>query len=528
MNKIICLFVFICISCAQKQNSKKENDVIVLESKIKNILLKVSSKDKSNLTYFNLTDYANFEGKKHAAEEKYIEKDTLFIRLKAVKTPQLMEIVFFGKYFHNTRIMLSPGDTVSIAFNQGKVTFSGKNEAHYNFYNKMNTSISLKYKNNAFWNDFKRYEKECKKIKDDQLLFLKQYIKIHSEVSEKFVILVKSEIEFEYLFNMMVPRKGEIKVNTSSKQVNNIYINKAFKKNQLINANSGEEKRYTLGFINSIPLHHFNRPELINNDYFKRSLKAYIINVSSRLDSSLNDNDSFLLKKKMINSQLKGIVQDLAIIYLLKEFNAIGFVNNAHNKEVFLTQIKNLKTKKLPLSYIDEIEDIASDININEHMIPESVLQEKLITITGREITFEELLMSYQNNNKIIHFWSYNDKITPSNIVNLHQFRKTLENDYKASYIYISLDDEQNKWSKFIHELEGDTNKTQHYRIRNRKKSDVINYYFKFIDFKKNWVQLPRWTLLDANNAVYLLNAPNPMDSIAFKDILNTKNNEKK
>ena len=318
----------------------------------------------------------------------------------------------------------------------------------------------------------------------------------------------------------MVPRKGEIKAKISENQKFYGYINIPLNTSELLNGISATENKYTFGFLDTISLQSFNRSDLINNDYFKRSLKTYLKNFVIPLDTMLNEKDSFSLKKNKIRAQLQGPVQYLAIIYLLKEYRAIGFGNDTHTKGLFLAEIEDFKNKELLPSYIKEIESLKNDLELSQTTIPKEVLIEKLRTSTGETITLEELIKRNNTKNTLLSFWSFNDNSTLSEMVNSKAYSDGLLQNNELSIIYISLDKTQDKWSSVVHNLGEYTSANQHYRIGKKSHSFILKYFFKLPDFKNHWIYVPKWSILDGDNSVFLMNAPNPKDSLVFKGLL--------
>jgi len=275
------LFSLIAITCCligcKKEKKQKEEPAPEKSYKIespsrsidssKNVKLFGKSDDGYALKYLNFLNFSNFKSSQYQNPEfRDVVDDSLALILYDIKSPQLMEMIAFSDkkdtlpYF--TRVLFTPGDSIFMDVKDGKVKFSGKNEAHYNFFLEMNDPLRQDWAH--YKNDPTVYKNELLQSYTKKKDFLENYTKKHPEVSNEFINIVGSELKFEYLHNLILPR------NIKDKKLANRYKNN---KNTTMYVHaisqSKSEKIFDQGaYYDGITINDFKRPELINNDYF--------------------------------------------------------------------------------------------------------------------------------------------------------------------------------------------------------------------------------------------------------------------
>ncbi|MCL6218719.1 TlpA family protein disulfide reductase [Zunongwangia pacifica] len=92
------------------------------------------------------------------------------------------------------------------------------------------------------------------------------------------------------------------------------------------------------------------------------------------------------------------------------------------------------------------------------------------------------------------------------------------END--ISTVYISVDEDLEKWEETVNQLEDYTNKEQHYRFADFKKSNLARVFLQ-LGKTKNRYSIPKYTVIKNDSIILSTNSPRPSKQEEFLSILN-------
>lgn len=301
-----------------------------------------------------------------------------------------MDLVAFSdrkdKTPYFTRVLFTPGDSILMNVKNGKIKFTGKNQAHYNFFLHMNDPLRQNWAN--YKGDPITYKKKLYASYQNKDSILTEYINQNTATSEDFKNIVRSELKHEYLYNLILPRN-----------INDELLAGAYKNNQnemmyvYATTNSQNEKLfYANNYYNGITIADFKRPNLINNDYFKRTLILYIRHVFANHDYLEYSRTNFLNEKEFIQKNLEGKLESYAIGRLINDYYLKGFGRGEQDIELMKSLIIEYQDQFSEPSYGGRMNEILDDLNAYDFLLPKEVFDEKLIAPNGDSIRFGDIL----------------------------------------------------------------------------------------------------------------------------------------
>ncbi|MEP0211848.1 MAG: thioredoxin-like domain-containing protein [Cellulophaga sp.] len=471
----------------------------------KPIVISGTSKDKKALEYFNILNYSYLYGTNHKGQSKKVSDIVYSNKLDSIDKPQIIELMSFGDDFYNTRVLVSPGDSIKFSTEKGLLQFSGKNASHYNFYTSLD-SLQLKWP--TFKNNIKQYKDSCSYVYNAKKLFYESYIK-NNVVSNDFKSLVGQEIEYEYLYNLMAPRN--IKSECSASYFNN--TESVFSTVNKTEKLKSEEIFNPKEYFNNVTITDFKKPELINNDYFKRSLTDFIRHYFVTYDYLDYSEKTFAKEKDFIEKNLDGELKHFAISRLIYDYYEKGFGNSKTNVDILNKVINEYKPLLKNTSYVNELTIIQEKMKLLNLELPNIVLDEKLLTIKGDTIQLKDILKQSEDKIKVIAFWASWCGPCITEIKKSSNFKNNLSKKQPINWIYISIDENQKQWLQKSKTLESKLEGKEQYLLLNNKYPKLLKYL--------RVETIPRYSILNKNNEIILENAPRPSDSINFNRIIN-------
>ena len=141
------LFLICTLACKPAVPKKEKIEIKKLNNNNNNNNVKISG--ISDEKGFNKSITFHDDSLKYVSSFKNVKKEikgnSITRILKNIKNPKLLEFNSFGENtFYETKIIVTPGDSVNYTLKKGLLKFTGKNQEHYNFYLEITLKSSKK------------------------------------------------------------------------------------------------------------------------------------------------------------------------------------------------------------------------------------------------------------------------------------------------------------------------------------------------------------------------------------------------
>lgn len=501
-------FILIFIFYSFKQNhvdSKRNITTInnrIIEVQNQPVIVTGKTDDLKAFRYLNWMNDSYLYGGNHKDISKVIVGDSLYLRLDSLKQSGIMSLVTFGDSGrYRQRLFVTPGDSISIILKNKKLIITGKNKAHYDFFVELG---SLNLVDISFNGNLNQYKKECKDLYKKQVEFFNHYINNHKSVSTDFIIKVKADLKFKYFSKLMfVYKKDESRVKTAL---------------EILKEGSHKDTKEIFDsskYFDAITLADFKRPELLNNASFKQCLTSYISNYFIDQNIENFSSEKFLAEKDFILSNFEDELQHYAIARLIDSYNSFSASENVFNLKTLIKEYKHNFSKP---SYLDKIEEVEGQLQLIKNTLSEEALNSKIINLKGDTLFVKDVFKNTENNIRTIDFWASWCGPCLNDIIKGHSIRKKLSENNNLEWVYISIDEDKEKWFKKSYELTKYGLTQNQYLLINPKQSK-LNFFLGL-------TSIPRYVVLDKDVLIIDGNAPSPLFENQFLKIIKEINKE--
>jgi thiol-disulfide isomerase/thioredoxin len=510
-------FSLIISSCADnKKQISKEKDTIAQDKNVTNIkqtkiqptFLIGRSNDSKAFRYFNLLDNSYLFGKNHEYIEKEVFQDSMVLKLDSLQEPQLMEVIAFGdnQNYYRTKFFVKPGDTIFFEMEYGKINSIGRKNLENNFYQSLYDSTP-DYATNNYGGDIQIYGNITKDIYHKKLDLLKQYLARNNNISDQAISLIRQDLKFEYLNNLIQPR------NIPSNE-RNFYFNEQDGLLPIVQRESGNsEKIFSYkDYFGDISVEDFKKASDLTNTSYKNSINPYIRYYFLAGETLPYTKDKFLEEKGFIEKHLDGEVRNYAIARMISDYHNKGFGYSKKNVEILQNVISEYETKFDKDSYQDRMDEIKNELRTFDFKLPEKVLNTKLISNTGAQILLKDILKS-DSELKILDLWASWCPPCIRDIRETTQFKKKLKGQFNVEWIYLSVDTNPDNWKKGSSDLKPNLNLKNSFLVEQNFKSELIDFF--------NIKGIPRYIIIDRDNNIVIENAPSPFYEDNFYRVIN-------
>ena len=377
------LILIIFISCKTEIDNKLTNR----NRKSKNLYINGTADESSFIKYFNLSDESNFYNKNYKYKSKSTNGDSISFHLNNINYPQVLEIMAFQKnLFHNTRIFVTPGDSVQFELKKGILKFFGKNAEHYNFFLEMDRKNrewgTLSF--SKFRGGFESYKRKCDSLYNKRLNFLNNYTQRNKTVSKEFVKTIKEEFYLEHLLNLIKPRsefQGGYSINTQE-DIASILENSRRKEGNFFDFNK---------YLDNVKIENLNKPHLINNLFYKMSIAPLIRQYFVKSNETPFSKESFKEELSFLKENFDSEIVRYTTGRLIVDYYNKGFGKDENTNQFMKTIINDYMKTITDSTYIEAITDIKTELSGLNKKLPKN-LKELALNLSKDTISLNYVL----------------------------------------------------------------------------------------------------------------------------------------
>lgn len=469
--------------------------------------------DTLALHYFNLINNGYLFGKNYKNVTRNFFGDSLSMTIDSLSEPRSFEVGIFGdSTYFMTKMLLTPGDTITFTIRNKNLTFKGANSEYNNFFLALQKHTSF-YRNNPYKGDINDYKHKTEIIYNQKIAYLTEYKTQNKKLSAHEAELIRDILKYEYLCNLISPRSVYV-------PSADWYINSSEGVLSVANEEfANQEDLFDLkDYLDGTTIEDFNRPDLLQNSgAFKNTFDAFIRYYFANNDYLNYSGEAFLNQKQFIQDHFEGELEYYAIARMIREYSVRGFGYSTENIKILKNAIQEYDSvfSKKP-SYKEFMDELVESLNNFDYTIPENALNTKLISQKNDTTSLGEIFKNSPSKIKVIDFWASWCPPCIRNIKETKSFKNRLATNDNVQFIYLSIDKDKKTWLKRSKELKKYL-KTEHQYLVLGGKNSSLGKSFKISG-------IPRYIILDKENKIVLDNAPRPSDSLVFKKVINRLN----
>lgn len=504
---ILCFFILRC----QKDNKNKQsfdNKQKTLENQ--KVWLFGKAKDTSALYSTLIINNSYLFGTNHKYMDYEKDKNSIKIVLDSISESMLMEVMAFGanEQFYRTEIYLSPGDSLYFEMKDGKILFDEESAPFNNYLSEVYSDTSLDYGRNPYAGDIWEYKKHIKNLYESRMGLFEVYVQEHKIESANYIKIMENHLRFEYLYNLVSPR-------LKPGWMEGIYYNDLDGLKNIVETEyMNREGVFDYSkYLDNITLEDFKQVSLLGDQFFKNSLNGMLRYYFEPSNNMPYTTEKFLAEKKFIQQNLDGDMENYIAARMIWDYSQNGYGYSKNDIALMKDLIDEYLPKFKDETLVDKIEGIKSDLNQFNFELSENTLNSKLLSKLGDTLTLEKLFSRSNKRIKVLDFWASWCGLCIDDIQKSKAFKDRLTVEYNIEWIYISVDRDQEKWTKSAKELNDFFGTNDQYFLLAGQKSSLIS------DLKIRGI--PRYVILDKQNQIVLSNAPNPSNSEIFERIIN-------
>lgn len=389
-----------------------------------------------------------------------LKKDSTFTLVLKIEEPVVASIL-------NNDFFITPGDSVYIIFNSPRsLDIQGQNAGNYLFIPYIK-NVDSPLRNLKSYKDFSAYRAALKQYISAREEYLNK-LKLMTPVSEKFESFFQKENLYRYYYDLLQ-----------------------------FDPNSPQQYQEILKEIKDEDL----RSDFFISNYYSMFLQKYL-QMSVKAMEIKGKNAFFDL------TNLKLIGKEREAMYFF-EFCILANNGSKTDKPLLDSILIIYNSLFRPAQFSKEMEACYKKFNNNLRKIPESVLEDTVINAEGKRKTLNALLNEYHGHWIYVDMWASWCGPCITEIPKSVQLKEQLQND-KLVFLYLSIDDDPEKWKNLIKEKHYDK-WADSYLLERGTKSNWVKHF--------NIESIPRYILLGQKAETLSFNAISP-SSPEVKDLI--------
>lgn len=486
------------------KQKKKDFDSLEVKSKV---IITGKSDDPQALDFISITDGTYYFGR-NEGDSKKILGDSILLVLNNIRPHQYSEFAAVSKtHYYQTRLYLTPGDSMHFDIKNGELRFSGSHAKTNNFFIELEKNTPL-YRRISYMSNLYSYKEKVDSIYKEKLRFLSRYVQQQNITSKVVLNLFKDNLKQEYLFELMNPRTKLSYL--PNKQIN--YLREIDGIQYLIAKEFAPKETFFSfkKYLNNISLEDINRPDLMYDRHFRENVTQYIRNFFEDTETSDYTKAKFLAEKRFIENNLDKDLIEFAMTNLIYDYYIKGFGYGKENSKFLIQMIEKYESgmDARDKKYYDAIR---KDLESRDFTLSKLALETKMVNIQGDTTTLKEIFSRSDQRIKVVDFWA---SWCPPCVMQIKQnkdFKDRLSVENNVEWIYLSIDEDKDHWMRRSRELKSLNFYNSYWLI-----DGIHSSLAKFLKVKT----IPRYILFDKTNKVYLNNAPIPNKLGSFETVI--------